>query len=188
MKYNIKITNETHLDNIGLKRLIRYSLETFNKYYFIKHRNARVLNVKILYRKRNARCLGRAWLNTRTMKLLIDKGAYLDGFNDESSKYWAQIIWHELEHCEGKHHKQMRNHWNTPYPIPWSNEITVGVKKQKEETLKTPDMKITNKLISLENRRKNWESKLKRAQNSLKTINRQLTYYNNRMAAMKENK
>jgi len=198
MRYKITLKNETHLVTKDLKRFIKRCLEEFNKYYFIKHNYSHRLHVKILHKKIANWIGGYAYLNSRTMEIRIPRnfkqidatlsGRSINGIPSTLIYECAQMIFHELEHCEGKHHKQMRNHWKNPYPIPWANDYIISYKEPSTKQIKTPDMKLSKKLLSLENRKNNWESKLRRAQNALKIINRQTNYYTNRMAALSENK
>jgi len=189
MRYKITLKNETHLVTKDLKRFIKRCLEEFNKYYFVKHAYRNKLNISVVYKKLDNYIGGYAYYNSRTIQIKIPKDfkqidSTLSGRQYSYIFEFAQTMFHELEHCEGKYHKEMRNFWKMSYPTPWANDYIINYKEPKPKQIKTPDMKLSKKLLSLENRKKNWESKLRRAQNALKIINRQTNYYTNRMAAL----
>lgn len=181
----IEIKNLTLLNTKDLRKLIKRSLNEFNSYYFIKHSQSTELHVKIIYKKESKRGQwigGYAWYNTRSIVIKIP--IPLKELNGECCYKLVQVIFHELEHCEGKRHRDMRNHHITPYPTDWAREYTIHSKEVKL-SVKSPSNKVIDKINTLEGRKKSWVSKLKRSQNAIKKINTQLKYYEKRKAAVR---
>jgi hypothetical protein len=91
----------------------------------------------------------------------------------------AHIFEHELAHCRGYQHKGMcaLNSWKPrPGDYAYLEDFKVGVQTEKPKPI------INHKAVRaarVDARIELWEAKLKRAQNALKKLRRQQTYYRN---------
>jgi hypothetical protein len=189
LRYQIKINNKTTLKTIELKKFVKKTLEEFNKYYFCRKPHDLTLQIAFIYkRKDNYRgpwVGGHAWFNTRLTIIKIPSEWMNKDFDNDMCWQLSQTIFHELEHCKGKRHKEMRDHWLSPYPTDWAREYTIGVKvinqKQKLSKAEVIKDKADRKLRLLQLRKISWEAKLKRANIVLRKINSRIKYYGSKL-------
>jgi len=166
----IKLDNRTHYFSKDLNKLFALVLKEYKRLNF--DFKFKTVNVKCIYRKtKDGFCGGYAYYNNNfvCMKLSKERRGY---GTDSFAQAIARTFHHELDHCKGLSHGNMKaeHHRDISYVAP---DFLIREKKPAVKLKKTPDHKVT---VLLE-RKKKWESKLKRCKNAITKIERQVKYY-----------
>lgn len=177
----MKITNKTNYDTKYLRRLF-LACE--------KHEgtNYQTRRIKIIWARRN--CIhGYAYYNSNSVVLKLPKQyrhfEVVDGcttrdkeFTPLNAKRLAQIYIHETGHNHGLYHKDMQDYWIID--VSWMPDESVPIKqvtiKPKPNIIETRANKAQKKLVK-------WTGKLNRAKTYVRKYQRQVKYYEKKMAA-----
>ncbi len=173
----VKLDNSTHYRSRDLAKLFMVVFQNYKRERPDFTRTS--MFVGCIYRRtKDGFCGGYAYYNSGHVVMKLPKVKTERGYssNDTFAQGIARTFHHELDHCYGlKHGNMVSEHIRNVKYIDF--DIAEKSKPQKKE--KTDDIKI----ISLQERRKKWESKIKRAKTAIVKINRTLKYYDRKMAA-----
>jgi len=177
-KLKITLKNETKYRSKDLKMLFEICFKAYKQTNWnLKYDN---INVRCIYRRtKDGFCGGYAWYNHNAvvMKLPKEKRPYE---KDTFEQRIARTFLHELDHCKGlRHGSMMADSQRNISFLP----ADISVEPYKEPEKKTKE--VADKVTVLLSRRKRWEGKLKRSQNAIRKINKQIKYYELKMVANK---
>lgn len=182
---SIILNNKTHYSSRDLKKLFGNLLKKYKKAHSdFFHKSVRI--TCIYNRYKDGFCGGYAYYNNNIviLKLPKEKIGYThhNGLSDTFEQRLTRTFEHELDHCRGLKHRVMEK--DSARDISHLDmSIVIGEKTKNKKN----NNKSTDKLISLINRRKNWETKAKRAATALKKLNMSIKYYQKKIAADSKN-
>jgi len=182
MRRRIKITNNTVYQTRHLRafitRVAKQVLDDDKKHY---------LSVTIDHtRGRAGGSSGRAGINGNWLTVRLSKDPKYVSKVD-----FASVIAHELGHVIGLRHHQMHNGWwsrgefNSKM-FSWAEDLPLELQPVHHKPRVVGLERSKSQLEHAQKKVKEWESKIKRNQTSLKTWKRKANYYTNRIKKLNQ--
>lgn len=173
----IKLYNKTNYRESDLVRLLSICFEHYKRLNPCKFT---YVNVSCIYRKiKDGWCGGHAYIDSNNVTLKLPKQILKGSSGYYSIKEIANTFLHELDHCMGLRHGEMQADHKRDMSFLPLEDIQIREYAQPVKKIPTDHSKVD----SLLNRKKKWESKIKRGQTAIKKINKQIRYYENKAAA-----
>lgn len=171
---HIKITNRTHWQT---KHLRAFAVRAANQ--ILDDGTKPHLTIEFSYNRGGTRhdsCSGRAWIGGSHARVMVPSGSI-----DKTDL--ASVIAHELAHCRGVTHAQMRGaslyrrvgNWREHYA--WAETLPLEKVSAKPKRVVTPVERANAKLNVVRARLKQWQTRLKRAQTAIQKYRAQEKYY-----------
>lgn len=182
MRRRIRIENATRYRTDDLRRfVVRAAADALGD-------DTRALVVRFKYTTGKG-VHGRAYIGGYSVAMRLPRGGV-------SGITLAFVLTHEFGHTRGLRHAQMRStSWRWPRTeagreawrahFGWGDTIPVRERPVREAVKATGAALIEQKRAALEVRRVRWQTKAKRAATALRTIARQMRYYDRRAAAVR---
>lgn len=176
MRKKITLDNRTEYRSDDILRIANAVMLGYHK----AHATPETLRLKCIYRRiRDGFCGGYAYYNDNLVILKLSKDVdkvYERKEGDDQAMNIARTILHELAHCRGLRHGDMRI--NGGHDSKFDVEYVRGFPvRMKAETKPAPAPTDQDKVAKLQARRKRWTAKVKRAETAIKKIDRALRYY-----------
>jgi hypothetical protein len=168
----MKIRNETRLDTRNLRTLILQVAghEQWSDQY------KRMLVVRVLPRRRNARLWGRAPYNAIYFRLFLREG--------DDSRQIARVVAHEAAHNMGLTHRMMPKSYfygGQPETWEWAAQFPVATRPLAVKAKPRVDAKLAHAQAMLAKA----QTRAKRATTILRSWKTKTAYYERRLAASK---
>ena len=177
----MRIINETSYRTDQLRALIvRVAQDELSAH------QKKILRVKVVYARAGQRKLGHAFYGT-VYSQVLSMTLYLDrDCAHEHLRKLALIIAHEMAHCRGMRHREMRGnryHWVDGWAERYAYAQSFPLEQQvKPSVMKPGDAEKHAHALTM---MQQWTSRAKKASTLLKKWARKARYYERKMAAKK---
>lgn len=166
----INLKNKTRYLKRDLMRLFNYALKYYHKYYNFPAR----LNLTCINRRKDdGFCGGSAYYNSNLVTLKLPRQDKYG--SDNITQRIVRTLYHELMHCRGLKHGDMSQDCLIEIP-----DVS-GFQLRRYAEIVKPKTTIDDKIRKLLERRRNWESKLLRAENAIKKLDKKVKYYHSKI-------
>lgn len=165
MRLKLNIINHTSYKTSDLRAVLK---RTHRKFYNT-HGKLSYVNV-VVKPGRNSGVSGYAWYHQHDVVLKI------------SNKYEpdvacvARVAYHEMLHCIGWKHEDMADRHQYALDVSFVEGMCISKVVKEKKSAPT----VIDNISKLESRKKTWLSKLKRAENAIKKIDKKIKYYKNK--------
>lgn len=158
----MKVENYTNFRTDDLRKLFIAGL---------KHRGVHTRGFKVVVKNGRWRHSGYAWYRARSCVVRIPTRA---GFAEMLTV--ARVFEHEVLHCQGISHRQMRSDvHHCSQPVPWAEGLQLRTKEPKPKP--TIEDRIQRRALKAYERVTLLEREIKRKMNLLKKWKRKVSYY-----------